>query len=322
MTGAFGKSIFDGSRFHIPGHRGAVGFADLLKWRFSRGRANWPRRIDNKPYPPPPRHVEGRELQATWIGQSTVLIQTAGVNILTDPFLSERASPVAFAGPKRVRAPALHAENLPPIDVILISHNHYDHMDLSALNRLARHHRARILTPLGNGRYVRPAADGLPIDELDWTENRLLGDVRITLTPALHWSRRGFSDANRALWGAFAIETPAGLAYFAGDTGFGDGAMFEAIRSHFGPPRLALLPIGGYEPRWFTKPQHMNPEEAVAAHLLLGSGTSLAIHHSTIQLTDEAIDEPKRKLADSLLSGNVAASSFLVPEPGETVLIP
>lgn len=315
------RAHFNGKTFHLPGHRGEASFADLLKWQLSGGKAKWPRRVENASYPPPPRRVEGQSLNATWIGHSTVLIQTAGLNILTDPFLSERASPVAFAGPRRVRAPSHHAETLPPIDLILLSHNHYDHMDLPALKRLARHHRATMVMPLGNGRYVRSVTSGLAISELNWGESTTLADFRITLTQALHWSKRGFSDANRALWGAFAIEAPSGLIYFAGDTGFGDGGTFAGIRRQFGAPRLSLLPIGAYEPRWFMKPQHMNPEEAVEAHRLLGSATSLAIHHGTIQLTDEPMDEPPRRLAESLALREIAPNRFLIADVGQTMSI-
>lgn len=310
---------FDGKRFFIPDHRGEASLGDLMKWQFGGRRAKWPTRVANRPHGPPPQRVDGNNLCATWIGHSTVLVQVAGVNILTDPFLSERASPVAFAGPRRVRAAALRPHEIPPLDFILLSHNHYDHMDLPALRQLARHHKARIVTPLGNGRYMRAAAGGMPIDELNWMESLAAGEMRITVMPALHWSKRRFSDANRALWGAFAIETPAGLVYFAGDTGFGDGATFKAVREKFGRPRLSLLPIGAYAPRWFMRAQHMNPEEAVEAHALLESDTSLAIHHSTIQLTDEPIDEPRELLAAALAERKIAPDRFLAPEAGQTL---
>ncbi len=313
------KAGFDGKRFFVPGHRGEASFADIMKWQFGSRPAKWPKRIANKAYPPPSPRVDG--MHATWIGHSTVLLQVAGVNILTDPFLSERASPLAFAGPKRVRPPALLAHELPPIDLVLLSHNHYDHMDLPALKLVARHHKARIVTPLGNGAYLRPVIDGLAIDELNWTDSVSFNHLTITLTPALHWSKRGFSDSNRALWGAFAVNTPQGLIYFAGDTGFGDGATFTMVRERFGAPRLSLLPIGAYEPRWFMKAQHMNPEDAVEAHVLLESGTSLAIHHGTVQLTNEPIGEPMEKLAVALAARNIAPDRFLAPDVGQTVVI-
>ena len=311
--------VHDGKRFMLEGHRGEGSIRDLLKWQMEGKRARWPRRVENRNHPLPPRRVEGDALKATWVGHSTVLIQTAGLNILTDPFLSSRASPVPFAGPKRVRPAALTAETLPPIDLVLLSHNHYDHMDLPALRRIARRHAAHVVTPHGNARWVRRAAPGLGIDELGWGDMLEHKGLRIHLTPALHWSKRGFFDANTALWGAFVVEAPGGPIYFAADTGFGTGSTFAGVRERFGAPRLSLLPIGAYEPRWFMHPQHMNPEEAVKAHRLLESRASLAIHHGTIQLTDEAIDAPVAALADALAQHSVDPARFHVPDAGQTL---
>jgi len=313
------RVVHDGRRFILEGHRGEGSFRDLLKWQMEGKRARWPRRVANRSLPPPPERVDGEALKATWIGHSTVLIQTAGLNILTDPFLSARASPVPFAGPKRVRPAALTAEALPPIDLILLSHNHYDHMDLPALRKIARHHAPRVVTPHGNARWVKRASSSYRVDELGWGEAVAFNGLNIHLTPALHWSKRGLFDANTALWGAFVIEAAGGPIYFAADTGFGTGSTFEAIRDQFGPPRLSLLPIGAYEPRWFMHPQHMNPEEAVKAHRLLASRASLAIHHGTVQLTDEAIDAPVAALRDALAQHSVDPASFLVPDAGETL---
>lgn len=311
------KIAHDGRRFILEGHRGEGSFRDLLKWQMNGARARWPKRVENRSFPRPPERVAGEALKATWIGQSTVLLQTAGLNILTDPFLSMRASPVPFAGPRRARPAALDAETLPPIDVILLSHNHYDHMDLRALRRIARRHAARVVTPTGNARWIRRAAPSVRIDELGWGEALDSGGLRIHLTPALHWSKRGLFDANTALWGAFVIEAPGGNIYFAGDTGFGSGSTFADVRAQFGPPRLSLLPIGAYEPRWFMHPQHMNPDEAVKAHKALESRASLAIHHGTIQLTDEPIDAPVTALRQALAQHSVDPESFLVPDAGE-----
>lgn len=309
-------------RFHIDGHRGEAGFFDVMKWQFTSRRERWPAWIDNRPQPRPPQRVHGNDLLATWIGHSTVLIQTAGLNILTDPFLSLRASPFQWAGPKRVRAPALDAVSLPPIDIVLISHNHYDHMDLPGLVAIARHHRPHVVTPLGNARLISKASRDFVISELTWGDSITSGAARIHLTPAWHWSKRSLFGANTALWGAFAVETPGGLIYFAADTGFGDGQTFRDIRGALGPPRLSLLPIGAYEPRWFMKPQHMNPDEAADAHLHLDSRTSIAIHHGTVQLTDEAIDAPVSALRQAMAQRNIDEGRFLVPDPGEPVSIP
>jgi L-ascorbate metabolism protein UlaG (beta-lactamase superfamily) len=307
-----------GKRFLIERHHGGAGFLALMKWQFTEQKAKWPRRVENAVHLPPPARVYGNELKATWIGHSTVLLQTAGINILTDPF---RASPLTLVGPKRVRPPALAPRHLPPIDYVLISHNHYDHLDMPGLAALLKNHNPQFLTALGNRKLIGKLRNGLDIHELDWRASHDALAIKFTAMPAFHWSKRSFGDANHALWCAFAIETPGGVIYFAGDTGYGDGRTFREIRERFGAPRLSLLPIGAYEPRWFMKPHHMNPEDAVRAHIDLASRTSLAIHHGTIQLTNEAIDQPARDLEKALKKHSTAPDTFLAPDAGETVEI-
>jgi L-ascorbate metabolism protein UlaG (beta-lactamase superfamily) len=304
-------------RFIIPGHLGQASFADLMKWQLSGSRQKWPSQVANKIYSPPPQRVQGKDLAVTWVGHATVLIQTAGLNILTDPFFSKRASPTQLAGPRRVREPGIALKQLPPIDLILLSHNHYDHLDKPTLDWLARHHKAKLVTPLNNARHAR----GHDVQELDWHEAHHHTHLKVTALPTLHWSKRSFGDTNKSLWGAFAIEGPMGLIYFGSDTGYGTGQTFRDAHSRFGSPRLSLLPIGAYEPRWFMAPQHMNPDEAVKAHLDLGSKTSLAIHHATVQLTDEAIDAPVKALDEALAAHGLTRKHFLVPDIGETVWI-
>jgi L-ascorbate metabolism protein UlaG (beta-lactamase superfamily) len=311
------KHRIENSRFVVDGHRAMASFGDLIKWQFGGGRATWPRRIENKTHPAPPKRVQGSDLVITWIGHSTVLVQTAGLNILTDPFFSKRASPVQFAGPARVRDAGMAIEDLPPIDLVLLSHNHYDHLDGPALQRIGQHHAPRLITTLNNGRYVK----GISATELDWRQGIAHGDLHITLMPALHWSKRSLGDTNKALWGAFVIETKAGVIYFAGDTGYGDGSTFKEVKLRFGAPRLSLLPIGAYEPRWFMKAQHMNPEEAVQAHLDLGSRKSLAIHHGTVQLTNEAIDAPVAALKEAMTTRNLPEHDFIVSDIGQSLRV-
>jgi L-ascorbate metabolism protein UlaG (beta-lactamase superfamily) len=322
MAGAHGHDNFDGTRFFLAGHRAAAPFSDILKWQMAGGRARWPSRVENRVHQPPPHRVAGDDLLATWIGQSTVLLQTAGLNILTDPFFSERASPVAFAGPRRVRPPGVALADLPPIDLVLVSHNHYDHMDLPSLRAIARSCNPRVVAPLGNAVYIRKVMAAAHITELNWGETFHGGAASITLTPAVHWSKRGLTDTNKALWGAFAIRIGASLIYFAGDTAFGEGATFRKLHEDVGSPRLSLLPIGAYEPRWFMKHQHMDPREAVMAHQALASRTSLAIHHSTIQLTDEAIDAPARELAQAVTTVGISDNEFRLTDAGEPTWIP
>ena len=194
------------------------------------------------------------------MGHATLLIQTAGMNILLDPVWSERVSPVTFAGPKRVNDPGIAFDKLPPIDVVLLSHNHYDHLDLPTLSRLAAAHPLRVVTPLGNDTILRAHIPGIRADAFDWGDRVALSpQLAVTLAPMRHWSARQVFDRNKALWAAFVIETPAGRIYHVADSGYGEGHHFRTARDTYGPFRLAILPIGAYEPRWFMNDQHMNP---------------------------------------------------------------
>jgi L-ascorbate metabolism protein UlaG (beta-lactamase superfamily) len=311
--------IHDGERFEVPSHKVVNCSSDLWKWQTSGKKQKWPKWVDNNEHPSPPERVHGDELSATWIGHATALIQTAGLNLLTDPFFSMRASPFQWAGPKRVRHPGVAIDDLPPIDLILLSHNHYDHMDMPTLRKLANKHKAPILTPAGNAKIVRRWVKRADVIERGWHEGiKLNADTVITPTPALHWSKRSFSDRNKALWSAFWIKAGNRNIYFAADTGFGTGAHFTQTKEMYGSPDLALIPIGAYEPRWFMKAQHIDPDEAVRAHNMLGAKTSIGIHHSTIQLTDEAIDDPVKALAQARTRHGIAAHEFRAIEVGET----
>jgi L-ascorbate metabolism protein UlaG (beta-lactamase superfamily) len=290
---------FDGSRFHNldPGWQGEGSF---LKWQLTRQRGFWPEWIEAEPGPPPPDQVGDGRLRVTFVNHATLLVQLDGLNILTDPIWSERCSPVSFAGPKRHRPPGIRFDDLPRVDVVLVSHNHYDHLDLPTLRRLQLLHRSRIVTPLGNGALM--ARGGVfGVQELDWWGTTRINDqLLVTQVPAQHFCARGLSDRNRNLWGGFVIEGPSGRVYVAGDTGW--GRHFEQIAARFQPIRLALLPIGAYLPRWFMKPAHIEPAEAVEAHLVLGAGTSVAMHYGTFNLGDDGEEEPvvalRRALAE------------------------
>lgn len=241
-------------------------------------------------------------MRVTFVNHATALLQMDGVNILTDPIWSERCSPVSFAGPKRAVPPGLRLEQLPPIDVILVSHNHYDHLDLPTLRRLAAEHSPRILVPTGNRPLLERAGVG-GADELAWWKSVVVADgVRIAAVPARHFSGRGFFDRNRSLWAGFVISGPAGSAYFAGDTGF--GPHFQEIRGRFGSPRVAFLPIGAYRPEWFMSRVHMSPDEALRAHRILGAGTSVGVHFGTFRLADDGQDEPPARI-EALLRDEV-----------------
>ena len=309
---------FDGERFFNPGIDTDKSFRDLWRWRGERLRVTWPTHVDNPPSPPPPTHVAPGEAAFTFIGQATYLIQVPGVTILTDPIFSERASPLSFAGPKRARAPGIPLDRLPQVDVILLSHNHYDHMDLSSLRALRDRSNPTIVTGLGNGAYL--ASKGVTgAIELDWwgrSEPR--PGLAVTYVPAQHWSSRSLRDRRRMLWGGHVVEAGPIRIYFAGDSGYFNG--FRAIRERCGAPDVALLPIGAYEPRWFMKSQHMNPAEAVQAHLDLDARLSLAMHWTTFQLTDEAIGAPLDALIAAKQAHGLKDDVFQAPLPGQTIL--
>ena len=252
----------------------------------------------------------------TFVGHATFLIQVASTNLLIDPVYSARASPVSFAGPRRVRAPGVRFEDLPAISLVLVSHNHYDHCDLGTLRALHRRFRPRLVAPIGNGRLLRSAGIG-PVEEIDWWQSASAAPLSVTLTPAQHFSARNMFDRNRALWGGFLIEAGGRRILFAGDSGY--GPHFREIAARLGPIDLALLPIGAYEPRWFMKDIHMNPAEAVQAHRDLGARHSIAMHFGTFQLTPEGIDEPVRELATALRERGVAAERFRTVDVGESV---
>jgi L-ascorbate metabolism protein UlaG (beta-lactamase superfamily) len=306
---------FDGKRFANPAGTAGQPFSKVPRMLLER-RVRWPPHVEVRPQVPPPLNDSAAVI--TFIGHSTFLIQTAAANILTDPMYSERASPLPWVGPRRVRAPGVRFEDLPPISTVLLSHNHYDHCDLPTLRMLARRFNPAVVTPLGNGRLIRSAGIR-QVEELDWWQSSTIAALPITLTPAYHFSARTPFDKNRALWSGFILQADGARIYFAGDTAFGD--FFGEIRRRLGPIDLALLPIGAYEPRWFMKIVHMNPAEAVQAHLDLEAARSIAMHFGTFQLTTEGIDEPSRALDEACRARKVAQCSFRPLEVGESVRV-
>ncbi|MGU3494327.1 MBL fold metallo-hydrolase [Xanthobacteraceae bacterium A53D] len=312
---------FDGVRFFNPGHLITdKTLRDLWRWRRLRVRHLWPRHVTVRPTVPV-RHVHG--LCATMVGHATILIQAAGLNILTDPIWSKRCSPLRFAGPKRVIEPGIAFDDLPPIDVALISHNHYDHLDLPTLARLEAAHHPLFVAPLGNEALIRRAAPQARIAIGDWGDRIALSDnASATLVPANHWSSRSLSDRRMALWCGYFLHTPAGSIWFAGDTGYGDGAIFRTMRAQHGAPDLALIPIGAYEPRWFMRPQHCDPAEAVAIFRDIGARRAGGMHWGTFQLTDEARDAPVLALAEARAEAGIADDVFPALAPGDVLDVP
>lgn len=305
---------YDGELFFNPS--GAINktVLDLMKWRLFGQRARWPAEVKNTASPRVVARAAVGELHLTFINHSTFLIQVDGLNILTDPVFSSRVSPFRRIGPKRVREPGLAMKDLPKIDLLLVSHNHYDHMDIQSLRDIAQTDQPMVVTPLGNGPILK--RQGLTrVTECDWWDQVEIGDgAKIIATPAQHWSVRALPDRNRALWSGFIVETGRHKIFFAGDTGY--TGHFKEIRARRGVMDVALLPIGAYEPRWFMKEQHMNPDDAVLAHLDLQAKQSIGMHFGTFRLTDEAFDAPVKELEAALKKHD--ASKFDVLEVGET----
>jgi len=316
---------FDGTRFFVPGFASDKKVPDLFRFLLSRGRqVPWPKRVANPPRKlPPAERIAGSALRVTFIGHATVLIQTQGLNLLIDPVFSDRASPFEFIGPKRVNTPGLTLKELPRLDAILVTHNHYDHLDLAALSYLAAHNPCPVLTPLGNDRIMQRHNPRIAAQAFDWGAcTTLAANVAMHFEPCYHWSARGIGDRRMALWAAFVIETPGGKIYHIGDTGYAKGDIFRAMRVKHGPFRLAILPIGAYEPRWFMRDHHVDPEEAVAIYQDCGASFALAHHWGTFQLTFEAIDEPPKRLAIALERAKIPAEHFQVKRPGEYFDVP
>jgi L-ascorbate metabolism protein UlaG (beta-lactamase superfamily) len=315
---------FDGMHFYNPVELGlGPRPIDALRWLATRKPGPWRDWIDDPPCPPPPERVSEGRLLATFVGHSTVLIQLDGINILCDPHWSERASPLASVGPRRHRAPGIRFEDLPPIDVVLQSHDHYDHFDTPTLRRIAAAWHPQFIAPAGvRSRFVDgKIAGGSEATELDWWQMvAVTGEIRITAVPARHFSGRGLLDRNETLWCGFVIEAPSGVVYFAGDTGY--GPHFLEIKKKLPAIRLAFLPIGAFQPRWFMSPVHMSPSDAVQAHQDLCAAASIGIHFGTFRLADDAEDEPLNELQSVLDSAGERKPNFCTLGAGQGIEIP
>ncbi|HMM46369.1 MAG TPA: MBL fold metallo-hydrolase [Thiobacillaceae bacterium] len=328
-----------GNIYHDPHkrHHTAEGFQNLdAAARLGRGfwRWQWERKTRGLPRPPAPSHRNWRvapDLAAlhspvsnpsvTWIGHATLLLRLGGLNVLTDPHFSERASPVGFAGPRRYHPPGLALAELPQIDVVVISHNHYDHLDAASVDALHAHfgEALRFLVPLG----LKPWFERRGITnvaEFDWWDETVVDGVYFVLTPAQHWSGRGLFDRNRTLWGGWAIRASDANVYFAGDTGYSKG--FTEIGRRLGPFDFAAIPIGAYAPAWFMGPQHVDPAQALQIHRDVGARQSMGIHWGVFELADDALDAAPQALADAREAAAIPEQAFYVLKIGETRRIP
>lgn len=305
---------FDGEAFFNPEGRFNKSWRDLWTYYRTRQPGVWTRDLDKPPAAAPPATVSGNHLRVTFIGHATTLIQVDGLNILTDPIWSERASPFSFAGPRRFTPPGIAFDDLPRIDMVLISHDHYDHLDLPTLRRLRDQFDPVFIVGLGLAQRLHD--DGIRrTAELDWWQPwGMPNGCKLWGAQAKHWTGRSPMSRNQSLWLSFVIETNGGPVYFAGDTGYGD--QFKKARQRFGPMRYALLPIGAYKPRWLTAYQHMDPAEAVQAHLDLGAQASMGVHFGTFELSDDGQFEPVEDLATAREAQGVAPDFFRAPEFG------
>ena len=292
-------------------------FSDLLRWWWTQEipeSISFPLAKNNPAF----LQQNRTEPTLTWIGHATLLIQFDGLNLLTDPHLTERASPLSFFGPTRHTPPGLSFEELPEIDVVVISHNHYDHLDQGTVEQLyerQRQHPPRFFVPLRQKAWFDDL--GIPnVVELDWGQSAEFRGWQIHAVPVQHWSSRTPWDRNTVLWTGWVLEHPEFRFFFAGDTGYSQD--FQDLGKRFGGFDLAALPIGAYEPRWFMQAAHVNPEEAVQIHLDLQARFSVGIHWGTFQLTDEPMDEPPRRLQQALTFAEIPEDHFFVMQHGKT----
>ncbi len=309
---------YDGSHFTNPTQTEKNGFWKTLKLLVSVKFKDWPDWIENKPDSKVHIPLEEDQIAITFINHATVLIQAKGINILTDPVWSKRISPVNWAGPKRSRNPGLSLDELPWIDLVIVSHNHYDHMDMATLKQLNDRFSPVFLVPLGDKKLL--LKEGMKhTTELDWWQSFLMKDnVNITFAPTQHQSGRGIFDWFESLWGSYMINIGSKRVYFGGDAAY--SSHYLAIKERLGKPDISLLPIGAYEPRWFMKHVHMNPADAVQAHLDLESKHSIGIHFGTFQQVDEAVDDPVKALEMTKEELKLNPDSFIVLQEGVTTI--
>lgn len=306
---------FDGKKFLNPGNAQAKGLTDVFQWMMQRKQGPWTEKKESA-FGEKPEAMITDGMKITFVNHSTFLIQVEGVNIITDPIWSERTSPFSFAGPKRMKQPGIRFEDLPKIDYIILSHNHYDHLDINTVKDLNRIHKPKIITPLGvkaflDNNQINTAAD------LDWWQEMPLSDsLVIQSVPAQHFSGRGVFDRDATLWCGYVIKNHRGNIYFAGDTGYNE-FTFKEIGKRCSPVSVALIPIGAYKPTWFMSPIHCSPAEAVKIHFDVMASQSIATHFGTFPLADDGEDEPTYELSKALKQSNLSPHKFLMLKEGE-----
>ena len=312
---------FDGKDFFTPGAPSPKGFREVLGWQLNRERTQpWESFHHDPPGSVPPVRVSDGTVRTTFVNHSTVLLQFDGLNVLTDPIYEKRVSPFQFAGPARNSPPGIHFNDLPKIDVLLLSHNHWDHLEISTVQKLCTRDQPRVYCPLGVKAFLEQHGCQ-NVTEMDWRQSVTHNPgTTIHCVPAQHFSGRGIADRNGTLWAGYVIESKAvGNLYFAGDSGY--GPHFRVIGEQFGPLQLALIPIGAYKPNWFMSPVHCNPAEAVQIHQDVRSEQSVAIHFGTFPLADDGETEPVDDLRRALAQKSIPISRFRALKTGETLML-
>jgi L-ascorbate metabolism protein UlaG (beta-lactamase superfamily) len=309
---------FDGKRFHNETGTSPKSLLAVIKWLMTRERSAWPTEVGRSADHKLPSASEENCI-VTFVNHTSCLIQTGTINILTDPQYSDRASPVSWAGPYRVHEAGIAYDKLPRIDVVIISHDHYDHMDKKTLQMLYKDHQPHFLVGLGNDVHLKSFGITENVKTLDWWQPIKIANTLFTFVPAQHFSGRGVFDHNTTLWGGYVVQIDNTNFFFAGDTGY--GPHFKTIQERFGPMDFSMIPIGSYCPRWFMQAVHVDPEEAVLAHLDLKSKKSMGVHFKTFQMSDESYEQPVIDLEAAKLKYNISAEAFIAPDFGQSFIV-
>lgn len=316
--GYFGPTSdhFNGTTFTNLSHVEDKGFIDVLKWSINREEGEWTELSERDvAFGEKPAARVMNSLAITYVNHATFLIQSGGLNILTDPVWSERVSPLSFAGPKRMRPPGIRFEDLPEIDLVILSHNHYDHLDIETLKKLNDLYSPEFITPLGVDLYLNQQGISNTI-ALDWWDDQSVSEsLNVTSVPAQHFSSRGLFDRNKTLWAGYVLETESGNVYFAGDTGYGD--FFKEIGERFDNITVGLIPIGAYKPQWFMSPIHVNPEEAIQVHKDVNAEISFGMHFGTFPLADDGMKEPVNDFTEAMKKPGNAGVNFKLLTEGD-----
>jgi L-ascorbate metabolism protein UlaG (beta-lactamase superfamily) len=309
---------FDGKRFFNPLKDPMPSFFDVIKWKLTSKPAKWPKHIKHPHFDSIDLSVGSHSVEITYIGHSSFLINIAGLNILIDPIYSTYAGPLKTENLRRRIDPGIAKDQLPKIDIVLISHSHYDHCDMNFLKFISKRDQPHFITPLGLDQLLKKEGISGSFTSLDWFESIKLPSVEIYVTPAKHWSQRHLFDKNLTLWGGFFIKSATTSVYYVGDSGY-DEMLFKQISSYFPSFDVAIIPIGAYKPRWFMKFAHMDPYEACLVHKQILAKYSLAAHHRTFPLADEGPFDSEEDLKIGLKQTQIHENAFLYPLEGQKI---